>query len=372
MMAIRQCDTLFVILVLYCLILPYNCLSSLRKLWRSEHRYSSSSMSMTAGNDNEAVVQMLNTVANTISKTSNRSSASNETRNMVMDLRTRFQRTIPFNESTYASRYFSLPISSYSTLDASIIQKRTDLDNTFTIKLPLYSLIFRNSNKNGKAVDLPRQMILDIEVTTDPSNGRITMVSKDIFFSYRKDLPQSSEAIDSHLGNNSESLGLSPPTWLVWNNSINDQRNSDNHDGEIVMLKSSIQAMLDVKVSWPVSNNPSTTGRLALPPKSSWFQRQPTFPVNIDATVNVGVNIPSPKHIADVINFGPCNLLLKQAGKVILKTVVSTVSSSLITLLMQDFYKRKENWAAEESLTQQPQQEDLSIAITATQSSFNE
>lgn len=184
--------------------------------------------------------------------------------------------------------------------------------------------------KEGK-IDLPREMVLDIDVITNPDNGQIKMASKDIFFTYQKEYNQSQQG-----GEN-----FSPPLWLVWNNTIPDQ---DSDSDEILALKSSIQAALDIDISWPLSDSEPQKGLFNL-----WFTKPSAFPVQINAVIDVAINFPSSAKVADFVKF--YNVALKGVGNKVLEVIVSIVSNILIDLLTRDYHRRRENWIIEETQT---------------------
>ena len=237
-----------------------------------------------------------------------------------------------------ATQYLALPPSEYSALSSNLITRKGDgSTDTFSVSIPINSGTSRGSGINASA---------DVVVSPDPRNGEIEIKSGSIYLqasapppSERRSNDTSADTFQTGASTESDSNDLALkkilPAWLI----------AEEQEG-VDSLKASIQAGFCVTLVWDTTETKSKMNQASLLRKKRRTfnddnDDNDALPVSAKVQVWVDLNLPLRSDVARALNFPPVRLLITQAGTLIARTVIMSVTPSLADLLVQDFNCRK-------------------------------
>ena len=284
-------------------------------------------------------------VAEGISSGSPSTPASNRTGLMKMSFKVRHTEKIELEDSFLARDYLSLPASNYSVLSSNLVTRKvdpiTDSGDVFEFSVPIPTRTRRLDGTQEAVI----KAFADVRVTPCPDEGEVVMESGPIYL--QTSTHNTTSAISMANDNESISKGEESaddeialrsilPHWLISSPISSDEESHASANA----LKSSIQAGFRVKLMWkPVKGAASS-----LPFDISTNQEVEFDSLPITAQVNVFVDLGLPlrNDISRAVNFPPVNLLLSQAGNLIVKAVIRGVAPTLSGLLVKDYEQYRE------------------------------
>ena len=242
-----------------------------------------------------------------------------------------------------AREYLSLPASEYNLLDAAFVTRVQGSDEVFTLTLPL------DSFASQIGIGAPVSLCTNLTVTPMPAAGRVIMSSGPILIrlSERKEggsvdvAPvQDADGLVAAMktGGAQESSTMSTlPVWLIYGAS----GTANGTITDATELQSSLQTGIQVELSWPTLSNKRAAEPSSGQGVDGTVEIVPV-PLRVRARVHVDVSLslPLPHDVSSVLGFLPIRSLLSQAGGLVAKTVLSTITPELSKALVADYEAR--------------------------------
>lgn len=250
---------------------------------------------------------------------------------------------IVLSDEATAREYLSLPVSEYSLLDAAFVTRVQGSDEMFTLTLPL------DSFASQIGLGAPVSLCTNLTVTPMPAAGKVVMSSGPILI--RPSARKEGESVDVAPVQDADGLVAameveaaqasstmsSLPVWLIYGASATAE-GTITHETE---LQSSLQTGIQVELSWPTVSNKRVAGPSSRQGVNSAVKSIPV-PLRVRARVHVDVSLslPLPHDVSSVLGFLPIRSLLSQAGGLVAKTVLRTITPELSKALVADYEAR--------------------------------
>lgn len=212
----------------------------------------------------------------------------------------------------YGKQYLELPVSSYSLLDTSLIQRLNNtydnsiITNRFQLNIPLQSYFSKNDND----IILPKNIFLNFDVNSNIKQNSIQMNSSEIYLQF-----------DNISNTMNYTKGL--PQWLIYG--------GFNNTNLVNIMKSSIQLQSNIELIWPSSS-------IIISNKTNSF-----LPLDIITHLYFDFNIPIIEKYHRILSILPIKVLIRQLSIILIDQILRIIINGLLPKFIDNYETFKKN-----------------------------